>query len=93
MMLGKIAGILMLVWFYQTGKQYEDNPVKWAIIGLVGYWLVWWLVTLTIANPILTSLPRNAVTGYLLVSHMPAVVGVVAAIFIRLKLLKDLAKQ
>lgn len=92
-MLGKIAGILMMVWFYQTGKQHHANAIQWAIIGLVGYWLVWWLITLTVANPLLGTLPKNAVSMYVLVTHMPAVVASIAAYFIRLKLLKDLQQS
>lgn len=93
MMLAKIAAILMVVWFYQTAKENQAETVKWVIIGLIGYWLTWWLVTLTLANPILGTLSKNQVGMYLLVTHIPAVTAVIAAYFIRLKLLKDLPKN
>ncbi len=92
MMLAKIAGILMVVWFYQTAKQHQTETVKWVIIGLVGYWLTWWVVTLTVANPILATLPKTAMFMYYLVTYSPALVAIVAAYFIRQKLIKDLQK-
>lgn len=40
MMLAKIAAILMIIWFFQTAKEHQQNPYKWVVIGLIGYWLV-----------------------------------------------------
>jgi len=40
--LAKFAGIVVLVWFYLSAKDKGEPPVKWAIIGLIGYWIAWW---------------------------------------------------
>ena len=46
--LAKFAGIAVLVWFYLTAKDKGEQPLKWAIIGLIGYWIAWWAVRLTV---------------------------------------------
>ena len=46
--LAKFAGIAVLVWFYLTAKDKGEQPIKWAIIGLIGYWIAWWVVRLTV---------------------------------------------
>jgi hypothetical protein len=92
MMLAKIAAIIMLVWFFQTASQQQENPWKWVIIGLVGYWLVWWIVTLTIANPLLNSLPNRSWVLLLAIRHIPAFAAIIAAVLVRKKLLADLQK-
>lgn len=33
----KLAAIVTVVIFYQTGKQNGENGIRWAVIGLVGY--------------------------------------------------------
>ena len=35
----KLAAIVTVVVFYQTGKNNGENGIRWAIIGLVGYLL------------------------------------------------------
>ena len=35
------AGIAVLVWFYLTAKEKGEHRFNWAIVGLIGYWLVW----------------------------------------------------
>ena len=89
MLLAKIAGIIILVWFYQTAKKQEENPIKWAITGVIGYWLVWWIVTLAIANPMLEAFEKSSVALLLLIRQLPAIVAIAAAIFIRKKFLVD----
>jgi hypothetical protein len=92
MMLAKIAAIIMSVWFFQTASQQQENPWKWVIIGLVGYWLVWWIVTLAIANPLLNSLSTGPLLLLLAIRHIPAFAAIIAAILVRKKLLADLPK-
>lgn len=87
MLLAKIAGIIMLVWFYQTAKKHDENPIKWAITGLIGYWLVWWIVTLSIANPMLETFEKSSVAVLLIIRQLPALAAIAAAIFIRKKFL------
>lgn len=93
MLLAKIAGIIMLVWFYQTAKKYGENPIKWAITGVIGYWLVWWIVTLSVANPLLESFGKSSVAMLLFIRQVPALAAIAAAIFIRKKFLIDAAES
>lgn len=93
MMLAKIAAILMIVWFFQTAKQHGGKPVQWVLIGLIGYWVVWWIVTLAVANPLLNSMPKGSVMMLLLIRHVPAFAAVAAAMLVRKKLLADLQKE
>ncbi|PKM10773.1 MAG: hypothetical protein CVV13_11755 [Gammaproteobacteria bacterium HGW-Gammaproteobacteria-3] len=93
MLLAKVAGIIMLVWFYQTAKKQGENPVKWAVIGVIGYWLVWWIMTLAVANPLLETFERSSVALLLLIRQLPALVAIAAAVFIRKKFLVDAAES
>lgn len=92
MMLAKIAAILMIVWFFQTAKKEGGKPFEWVIIGLIGYWTVWWIITLTIANPLLNSMPKGSVMVLLLIRHIPAFAAIAAAVLVRQKLLSNLQK-
>ncbi len=40
MIIGSIAGIAILVWFYHTASEYGRNPINWAIAGFVVYFTV-----------------------------------------------------
>ena len=43
----KLAAIVTVVVFYQTGKNNGENGIRWAVIGLVGYILgfaIAWMV-------------------------------------------------
>ncbi len=93
MMLAKIAAILMIVWFFQTAKQQGGKPFEWVIIGLIGYWTVWWIVTLAFANPLLNSMPKGSVMMLLLIRHVPAFAAIATAILVRKKLLSNLEKS
>ncbi len=46
----KITGIVVLMWFYFTAKQYKQPKLKWTIVGLLGYWLSWVIVFLIIGD-------------------------------------------
>lgn len=35
----KLAAIVTVVVFYQTGKNNGENGIRWALIGLFGYFL------------------------------------------------------
>ena len=92
-MLAKIAAILMIVWFFQTAKERGGNPVQWVLIGLIGYWLAWWIVTLVVANPLLNSMPKGSVMILRLIPLIPAFAAIATAILVRKKLLSDLQKE
>ena len=37
MIIGSIAGIVILVWYYQTAPKFDRSPIHWAIAGFVVY--------------------------------------------------------
>ncbi len=86
--LAKIGAIAVLVWFYLSAQKQNQPPVKWAIIGLIGYWLTWWLVDKTFIAMLPNALTRSAIMGFL-VMQIPALSALAAAYFIRQKLVSD----
>jgi len=86
--LAKFAGIAVLVWFYLTAKEKGEPAVKWAIIGVIGYWLTWWLVKLTVLSSLVAMVSKTLPMVFL-VTQIPAVCAICAAFFIRKKLLAD----
>lgn len=87
MLLAKIAAIFFLWWFYSTAKKHNLPAFQWVGIGLVGYWLAWWIATLAIANPLLNAFAHNSVGILLAIRQIPAIIAIVVAIFIRQKFL------
>ena len=90
--LAKLAGIIVLVWFYLTGKKLGEPPVKWAIIGLVGYWLSWWLGNKIILASLVGMFSKSSVIVFV-VTQIPVACGVAVAFFVRRKLIKDAGKK
>ena len=87
MLLAKIAGILILIWFFITAKNHHLPAIQWAIIGLIGYWLTWWLVTLTLANPLQEAFQHDSPSLILLIRQLPALAAIAVAMIIRSKFL------
>jgi len=83
-----IVGIAVLAWFYLTAKKVGEEPIKWVVIGMIGYWLACWVIKLTLVNALLGSIAQMGM-GRMVVTQMPALFGLVAAYFIRKKLLAD----
>lgn len=88
----KAAGIAVLVWFYMTAKNNGENPIKWAVIGVIGYWLAWWAIKLTILAPIVSMVGKNF-TAVFIVTQIPALVAIGAVYLVRKKLLADALKK
>ncbi|MCK9621818.1 MAG: hypothetical protein M0R47_14925 [Methylobacter sp.] len=86
--LAKFAGIAVLVWFYLSAKEKGASPINWAITGLVGYWITWWAVKLTVVSALLGVVAKNP-TGTFLLLQIPALCAIGAAFLIRKKLLAD----
>ncbi len=86
--LARFAAIAVLVWFYLSAKEKGESPMNWAIIGLIGYWLTWWLVKLTVVSALSAMVAKNP-TGTFLLVQIPALCAIAAAFVIRKKLLKD----
>lgn len=86
LLLAKLAGILVLVWFFMTGKKLGEPPVKWAIIGLIGYWLAWWLGNEIILSALVGMFTKSPTIAFL-VTQIPVICGVIVAFFVRKKLI------
>ncbi len=87
MLLAKLAGFFFLWWFYSTAKKRGVPAIQWAIIGLIGYWLAWWIATLAVANPLLDMFAHSSVGVLLAIRQIPAILAVVITIFIRQRFL------
>ena len=92
LLLAKFAGIAVIVWFYMTAKNRGGEPMKWAIIGLIGYWIAWWAVNLTAVSA-LSSLFAKNFTAIFIIAQIPAVCAIGAAFLIRKKLLADVEAE
>lgn len=90
LLLAKFAGIAVLVWFYLTAKEKGEPPVKWAIIGVIGYWISWGAAHL-IFSSVMKSLFIKSFTVVFIVAQVPALCAIGAAFLIRKKLLADAA--
>ncbi len=88
LLLAKFAGILVLVWFYLTAKKIKEPAVKWAIIGLVGYWISWWLANKLILASLSGMFAKSSAMVFA-ITQIPVVFAIVAVFFIRKKLLND----
>jgi len=88
----KFAGLAILIWFYLTAKEKEQPPLQWAVIGLIGYWLTWWLVKLSVLHPLGDLLVKNP-SSLFLVMQIPAIAGICVSYFIRKKLIANAAKE
>jgi hypothetical protein len=92
LLLAKLAGILVIVWFYLSGKKLGENGIKWALIGLVGYWLAWWIGNEMILSALVGMFSKKSAIIYL-VTQIPVLCGVAVAFFVRKKLIKDAGKN
>ncbi|MEQ1529935.1 MAG: hypothetical protein ABL925_11510, partial [Methylococcales bacterium] len=84
----RLAAILIVVWFFLSARDRGEPPIKWVVIGLIGYWLAWWAVKLTVVSA-LTGVVAKSAMGTFLVMQIPAVCAIIAAVLIRKKLLAD----
>lgn len=90
--LARFAGVAILIWFYLTAKKKGEPPIKWALLGFIGYWITWWLVNLTIVKSMAGMIPHSFTVAFL-VNQIPAVVAICASVFIRKKLIADAAPE
>lgn len=91
LLLAKLCGILTLVWFYLTAKNNNGPVLNWSIIGLIGYWLTWWLSKMLIVVPLAEVVVKHSVSEFLL-TQSPVAVSVAVCVLIRKKLLSSLAQ-
>jgi hypothetical protein len=90
--LAKFLGIAVLVWFYLTAKDKGEQPVKWAITGLIGYWIAWWAVRLTVVAALSGLVAKSPIMTFIII-QIPALCALAAAFLIRKKLLADAAEK
>ena len=88
-LLAKLGGILILVWFYTTAKKQGGPLLNWSIIGLIGYWLTWWLSKMLILTPVAATVTPHSFFEMLL-TQLPVVCAVAASYFIRLRLIASI---
>jgi GTPase len=88
----RFAAILVVIWFFMSAKDKGEQPIKWAVIGLIGYWLAWWGTRLTVVAALSGTVGKSAM-GIFLVMQIPAVVAILASILIRKKLMADVAEN
>jgi hypothetical protein len=88
LLLAKILAVAVIVWFYLAAQAHKQPPIKWAVIGLVGYVLAWGLTYGLIHVLLPAAVTRTMAMGFL-VTQIPAVCGAFAAYLIRGKLIAD----
>ena len=84
------AGIAVLVWFYLTAKEKGENRFNWAIVGIIGYWLVWGGVKLML---VFSGLVAKGTIMAVILNQIPVLCAIAASFFIRKKLLADVANK
>ena len=87
-----LAGIAVLVWFYLTAKDKGEERFKWAITGIIGYWLAWGGAKLAIVAVLSGFVAKSTILAIIL-NQIPVLCAIGAAFFIRKKLLADAAKN
>lgn len=88
--LAKLFGILTLIWFYLTAKNHNAPVINWSVIGLIGYWLTWWLAKFLIVESLASVVPKHSVIEFLL-TQSPVVCAVAACFLIRKRLIASLS--
>jgi uncharacterized membrane protein YjfL (UPF0719 family) len=92
LLLAKLAALGIVIWFYMTAEKNGEPAVKWAVIGLIGYLLVWFLIDLIIDSSVSTTVAAKRGAGSFVLGQIPTLAGLVAAVFIRKKLLSNMGK-
>jgi uncharacterized membrane protein len=88
LLLAKLAALGIVIWFYMTADKVGEPPVKWVVIGLIGYLIVYLLVNLTVVTALIAMVAKKS-TAIIVFSQIPAICGLAAAYFIRKKLLSN----
>ena len=88
LLLAKILAVAVVVWFYLAAQERKQPPIKWAVIGLVGYLLGWGLTKGLLHIVLPSSMTRTMGMGFLIM-QIPAFAGAFAAYLVREKLIAD----
>jgi hypothetical protein len=87
-LLAKLAALGIVIWFYMTADKAGQPPVKWAVIGLIGYIIAYLIASFTLGTA-LTAMVAKKSSALIMISQLPAFCGLVAAYFIRKKLISN----
>ncbi len=88
-MLAKIVAIAISVWFYKSAQKIGENPIQWAVLGVIGFFLSATLAHYAISEPLLGTLPPQG-TLTSLIRQSPLLIGIASVYFIYKKhLLKN----
>ncbi len=91
LLIAKIVALVVVIWFYTTADKLGEPPIKWAIIGLIGYVITWLLIDKTVASALSAALAKKGSADFF-VDQIPSLAGLAAAHFIRKKLVNDASK-
>ena len=91
-LLAKLFGILTLVWFYFSAKENNAPVINWSVIGVIGYWLSWWLAKFLLLEPLSKLVTKHSFMEMAL-TQLPVACAVAACYLIRKKLIASLAGQ
>jgi hypothetical protein len=92
MLPAKIFGILTLIWFYTSAKKSGGPGVQWAVIGVIGYWLTWWLSKMLIVESLAGVVTPHSFMEVLL-TQSPVACSVLVCFFIRKKLIASVVSS
>jgi hypothetical protein len=92
LLLAKLCGILVMVWFYLSAKKQGASPVNWAIIGLIGYWISWWIANKIILSALIGLFSKSSVIVFL-VTQIPVACALFIVFMVRKKLIHDAKKN
>lgn len=85
-MAGSIAALLLAVWFYTGAQAKGKNPVQWAVVGVVIYFIAAALWTFLVTPPLRDSVEHNQ--SYILafiVRYGYVAVGVMCSAWVKFK--------
>ena len=86
LLIAKLIALGIMIWFYMSAQKAGEPPVKWAVIGLIGYTIVWFLVYRIVAVPLSSG---KAGAADFIIHQIPAVIGLLTAHWVRKKLMRE----
>lgn len=79
-MLGGIAAVIIVIWFYRSAEARGLPPIQWGFAGLIAYYVPNFIWSLLVAKPWLVSLhAQNAAGLSSIVGHSSILIGAAAA--------------
>ena len=88
-MVGSFAALIIAYWYYQSAMTQNRNPVKWAGIGLLIYFIpaVIWTILVTPGLRDTVEHNQSVILGFI-VRYAYVVVGVGCSVWVQLKHLR-----